>query len=121
MTTMKMTCYVPQCDGCEEVLESDYVQHFPSSGEAIGHATDCDWLVVGDKLYCEKCREGKGFGCQSCDDLVEKDGDRCVDCSCNTLLFGAPPDWMKTCGELSVGEEGGFRRCRKHMNERIKR
>ncbi len=80
MATKQVVCHIPYCDGCQEVLEYEYVQHFDSPGEAISHATDCDWLVVGDKLYCEKCREGKGFGCRSCDDLVEKDGDRCQPC-----------------------------------------
>ncbi len=80
MSTKQEVCYIPVCDGCDEELAYDYVQHFPSSGEAIGHATDCDWLVVEDKLYCEKCREGKGFGCRSCDDLVKVDGTRCPPC-----------------------------------------
>jgi hypothetical protein len=80
MATPKMTCYIAVCDGCGEELETDYIVHHPSPEKAQGHATDCDWLVVGDKLYCEACRDGKGFGCRSCDELVEKDGDRCQDC-----------------------------------------
>ena len=80
MSTKQMTCHIPICDDCGEELEYEYVQHFPSEGDAIGHATDCDWLVVEDKLYCEKCRDGKGFGCRSCDDLVKEDGDRCQSC-----------------------------------------
>lgn len=81
MATKQVTCYIPTCDECGTELEYEYVQHFVSDGEAISHATDCDWLVVGDKLYCDsKCRDGKGFGCQGCDDLVENDGDRCSSC-----------------------------------------
>ncbi len=80
MSTKQMVCYSSWCDGCGTELEDDYVVHFPSAGEAIGHATDCDWLVVEDKLYCEKCREGKGFGCRSCDDMVKVDGTRCQPC-----------------------------------------
>lgn len=80
MSTKQEICYIPICDGCGIELEYEYVQHFPSVSEAIGRATDCDWLVVEDKLYCEKCRDGKGFGCRSCDDLVKVDGTRCQPC-----------------------------------------
>lgn len=77
MATKQVTCHIPYCDECEQVLEYEYVQHFDTEGEAISHAIDCDWLVVEDKLYCENCRDGKGFDCQSCDDLVKEDGTRC--------------------------------------------
>ncbi len=80
MSTKQKTCYIPICDECGTDLENDYVMHHPSEGDAIGYATECDWVRVGDKLYCEKCGEGKGVGCLSCDDLVEKDGDRCQPC-----------------------------------------
>ncbi len=80
MATKQSVCYVPWCDECGTDLENDYVMHHPSEGDAIGYATECDWLRVEDKLYCEKCRAGKGFGCRSCDDLVKVDGTRCQPC-----------------------------------------
>lgn len=75
-----MTCYIPACDECGQELESDYIEHFPSAGDATGRASDCDWVQVGDKLYCEQCGEGKGVPCAGCDDLVEHEGERCAPC-----------------------------------------
>lgn len=80
MAIKQLICYIPICDGCGVELEFEYIQHFPLADEATSHATEFDWLVVEDKLYCEKCRDGRGFGCQSCDDLVNVNGDQCQPC-----------------------------------------
>jgi hypothetical protein len=80
MGTPQTTCYTAVCDGCNLELETDYIVHHPSPEEARGHATDCDWLALGDKLYCENCQEGKGVPCADCDNLVEREGDRCLSC-----------------------------------------
>ena len=80
MATPQKICYIAVCDGCDMELETDYVVHHDDPGDARGHATEHDWIVVEDKLYCEPCSDGKGFGCQSCDDLVKEDGTRCQPC-----------------------------------------
>ncbi len=80
MATNKTTCYTAVCDGCRAELETDFIPHFPSPGDAVGYATECDWVRVGDKLYCEGCGEGKGVPCAGCDDLVEQEGERCTSC-----------------------------------------
>lgn len=80
MATPEMTCYIAVCDDCKTELETDFIVHYPSVGEATWAATEHDWVWVGDKLYCEKCAEGKGVSCAGCDDLVEQEGDRCESC-----------------------------------------
>lgn len=80
MATRQETCYIAVCDDCNQDLEMDYIVHHDDPGDARGYATEHDWLVVGDKLYCENCQEGKGFPCADCDDLVENEGERCPPC-----------------------------------------
>lgn len=80
MATTKMMCYIAVCDSCRKELETDFTLHHPSVGDAIGYATECDWVKVGDQLYCEGCSEGKGVPCAGCDDLVVLEGDRCETC-----------------------------------------
>ena len=80
MATPQMTCYIAVCDSCAQELETDYIVHHATPGDAIGYATDHDWVVVGGWLYCDHCQEGKGVSCASCDNLVEREGDRCRAC-----------------------------------------
>lgn len=81
MATPQVTCYIAVCDSCKTELETDYIVHHDGSGGAIEYATEHDWVVVGDKLYCEFCHEGgKGVPCAGCDDLVENEGERCALC-----------------------------------------
>ncbi len=80
MATPQRTCYTAVCDDCDVELETDYVVHHSDPGDARGHATEHDWVVVGDKLYCDRCSEGKGFPCAHCDDLVPQEGESCQPC-----------------------------------------
>lgn len=80
MATKQETCYLAVCDGCDTMLETDYIPHYPTPSDAISMATECDWRVVGSKLYCEKCSEGKGVPCTDCDDMVENEGETCAPC-----------------------------------------
>lgn len=89
MGTPQTTCYIAVCDECGTELETDYIVHYPSPEEARGHATDYDWLALGDKLYCERCQEGKGVPCTDCDDLVEREGDQCLSCERHGPKAGA--------------------------------
>lgn len=44
-------------------------------------------------------------------------GQTVPDGTCNTVLWGPPPDYMKECGEPAIAFEKGFLRCRKHYDE----
>lgn len=80
MTIARVICYIAVCNGCKQELETDYIVHHGSPGDAVGDAVDHDWVTVGDKLYCEGCAEGKGVPCAGCDDLVEYEGAYCRFC-----------------------------------------
>ncbi len=80
MAFTKVTCYTTYCDACEREFETDYIVHHFSPEDARGDATDHDWVMVGDKIYCERCSEGKGVPCAGCDELVEKAGEYCQFC-----------------------------------------
>ncbi len=80
MATTKTTCFIAVCDGCDLEFDQGYIVHCPSVMDAVGAATEADWVQVGEKLYCEHCAEGKGVSCAGCDDLVMFEGDRCESC-----------------------------------------
>ncbi len=81
MATTRMICYVAVCDGCHQEFETDYTVHNDWAADAIGYATEYDWVSIGNKLYCERCAEGyDGVPCANCDDLVECEGDFCRFC-----------------------------------------
>lgn len=53
------TCYWAECDICGGTRAGGDVDilHFPTSGDAVGHATDYDWCMDGDFLWCDDCED----------------------------------------------------------------
>lgn len=99
MAFKRQACITLHCDECGNALEADYILHFADEGDALGQASDYEWLVLRDgRVYCSRpACWAKAPDCV-CPDQ-ECDGARCpIGCPCQ--LHEEVKPGGECCGEM---------------------